>query len=153
MLIVLLYFIPFFTCCLMGETKTQQLIEYFGKTRTRYFRVSKISGIPFSGRFWVAFLIIRTFHYPNYPTRNTRFTRMPRADSVVATANLPVCLDARQSLRCLCGVTTCAQGCCRSLLASLGCGSIYRNTGSNHDITNGLTASIFISKLLGFIVV
>ena len=75
------------------------------------------------------------------------------SDSVVATANLPVCLDARKSLRCLCGVTTCAQGCCRSLLASLGCGSIYWNTGSNHDITNGLTASIFISKLLGFIVV
>jgi len=33
MLILLLYLIPFFTYCLMGEIIIWQLIGYFGKTR------------------------------------------------------------------------------------------------------------------------
>ena len=31
MLILLLYWIPLFTCCIMGETKIWQFIGYFGK--------------------------------------------------------------------------------------------------------------------------
>ena len=73
-LILILYLIPIFTCCLMGETKIWLLIGYFGKNPK-----PDISGILFLGQFLVAFLDTRIFHYPNYPTR---ITRTPRATSV-----------------------------------------------------------------------
>ena len=70
MLILLLYFIPFFSCCLMGETIIWQLMGYFGKTltQTRYFGYQRFRVLLFSGQFRVAFL-------------DTRITRTPRASA------------------------------------------------------------------------
>ena len=88
MLILLLYSILFFTCCLMRETMIWQLIGYFGKNPNPNPNLNpypKFRVLLFSGQFLLAFLDTRIFHYTNYPTR---ITRTPKASKL----QVPACV-------------------------------------------------------------